>query len=109
MRWWRRTRPGRRRRGRPRPPPPDWGAAVDRPFVSVVVVNYNGLRHLDGCLGALAAQTYPRHLFEVILVDNASRDGSVGFVRGRFPWVELVPLDFNAGFAEGNRHGLDRA
>lgn len=71
-------------------------------FVSVLVVNFNGARHLPACLAALETQTVPRSRFEVIVVDNASADGSVDLVRTRFPWVTLVPLPRNTGFAEGN-------
>lgn len=72
------------------------------PLVSVLIVNYNGAAHLPGCLTALAEQTFPRDLFEVILLDNASADGSPDFIRERFPWVRLVASARNLGFAEGN-------
>ncbi len=74
--------------------------------MSVLVVNYNGVRHLPACLAALAAQTLPRHRFEVVVVDNASRDQSVGFIRREFPWVRVVARADNAGFAGGNNAGL---
>ena len=73
---------------------------------SVLIVNFNGARHLGPCLDALAQQTLPRHRFEVVLVDNASADGSVAFVAGRFPWVRVVKLGTNVGFAGGNNAGL---
>ena len=72
------------------------------PAVSVLVVNYNGAEHLPGCLDGLARQTLPQHRFEVVLVDNASSDGSVELVRSRFPEVRLVALNYNSGFADGN-------
>ena len=74
---------------------------------SVIVLNWNGLRHLEDCLGALARQTVQD--FETILVDNASSDESVGFVRERFPWVRLVVLPENRGFSGGNLAGLAEA
>ncbi|HXV21049.1 MAG TPA: glycosyltransferase family 2 protein [Desulfuromonadales bacterium] len=77
------------------------------PRLSVVIVNWNGLEHLPVCLDSLAAQTFRD--FEVVLVDNGSRDGSVEFVRIRYPWVQLVPLPENTGFATGNNRGLERA
>ena len=70
--------------------------------VSVVVVNYNGAAYLPACLAALATQTLPRHAFEVVVIDNASRDGSGDAVRAGFPWVRLVRLPANRGFAGGN-------
>ncbi|WP_161967334.1 glycosyltransferase family 2 protein [Fimbriiglobus ruber] len=71
-------------------------------LVSVLVVNFNGERHLPACLTALERQTLPRYQYEVILVDNASADGSVDLVRKSFPWVRRVALGRNTGFAEGN-------
>lgn len=72
----------------------------------MLIVNFNGLRHLGPCLSALALQSLPRHQYEVILVDNASTDGSQEFVRERFPWVRLVLLPKNGGFTGGNNAGL---
>ena len=74
------------------------------PLVSVIVVNWNGRHHLAECLDSLAAQSYRN--FEVVLVDNGSVDGSVDYVRREYPWVKLVPLTDNSGFAEGNNQGL---
>jgi GT2 family glycosyltransferase len=75
--------------------------------VSVIIVNWNGRHHLAECLDSLAAQSFRD--FEVILVDNGSTDGSVSFVREQYPWVKLVPLDRNTGFAAGNNAGLANA
>jgi len=77
------------------------------PDISVIVVNYNGRRFLDACLTALAAQEGVR--FEVVLVDNASQDGSAAFVRERYPWVRTIELDENRGFAGGNNRGASEA
>lgn len=70
--------------------------------LGILIVNYNGGSHLAACLNALEKQTVPRHLFEVIVLDNASRDGSADDVPVRFPWVRLVRSEVNYGFAEGN-------
>ncbi|MCZ2342423.1 MAG: glycosyltransferase family 2 protein [Bacteroidales bacterium] len=76
---------------------------MDTPLpVSVLIVNFNGARHLPACLTALEQQTLPRYRFEVILLDNASHDGSVHLVRTQFPWVRLIVSPTNTGFAEGN-------
>jgi GT2 family glycosyltransferase len=79
------------------------------PVFSIVIVNYNGLRHLGPCLRALEQQTMPRDRFELILVDNASRDESCAFVEREFPWVRLVRNPVNSGFAGGNNLGLTHA
>ena len=79
------------------------------PFVSVIVVNYNGKHFLKRCLESLAAQTYPEDRREVILVDNGSSDGSAEYVREQFPWVRVIRASTNWGFAKGNNIGLQHA
>ena len=77
------------------------------PKVSVIIVNYNG-RHLLGELfESLARQTRPAD--EVIMVDNASTDGSAEYVRQRFPLVKVIEALTNTGFAEGNNIGVASA
>jgi GT2 family glycosyltransferase len=78
-----------------------------QPEVSIVIVTWNGRQYLDACLTAVAAQEGVSA--ETILVDNASTDGTVEFVRARFPWVRLVPLAENRGFAGGNNAGVREA
>ena len=77
------------------------------PEVSIVIVNWNGLRFLDACLTAVAAQEGVAA--ETILVDNGSTDGSAAHVAGRFPWVRVVALQTNLGFAGGNNAGVRQA
>lgn len=73
---------------------------------SVIIVNWNGERFLERCLAALMAQTVKPH--EIIVVDNASSDGSVEIVR-RFPSVRLMTQDQNTGFARGNNLAIEAA
>jgi GT2 family glycosyltransferase len=75
---------------------------MEFPFTSVLIVNYNGARHIARCLEGLEQQTIPRNKFEVIVVDNGSRDGSAEIVADDFPWVRLIRSKKNLGFAEGN-------
>jgi GT2 family glycosyltransferase len=75
--------------------------------VSVIILTWNGRIFLKECLDALEAQTFRD--FETILVDNGSSDGSGAFVRAEYPWVRLVELEENVGFAEGNNRGLAAA
>jgi GT2 family glycosyltransferase len=77
------------------------------PLVSIVIPNWNGLRFLETCLNALAAQTY-EHL-ETIIADNASSDGSQAFIRERYPWVKLVELPENRGFTGACNAGIQAA
>ncbi len=77
------------------------------PFCSVIIVNYNGRHLLHDCLSAVLAQAYER--FEVIVVDNASTDGSAGYLETDFPAVTLVRSQRNGGFAGGNNEGVRHA
>lgn len=74
--------------------------------VTLVIVNWNGKQFLERCLSALIAQTVTP--YEIILVDNASSDGSVEIAR-RFPMVRLIALDRNMGFACGNNLAVSAA
>lgn len=74
------------------------------PILSVIIVNLNGERYLRGCLGSLASQTFRD--FEVIVVDNGSTDSSVELIRRDFPWVRIISLEKNTGFAKGNNIGF---
>lgn len=76
--------------------------------VSIIVVSYNGKEHLRECLRSLTAHA-PGVKHEVIVVDNASRDGSVQMVASEFPDVRLIALDRNTGFAAGANRGLETA
>jgi len=75
--------------------------------VSIIIVNWNGLVHLATCLDSLTGQTFRD--FEVILVDNGSSDGSVAFLQEQYPWVRVIALTENTGFATGNNRGFEHA
>ncbi|MEO8288343.1 MAG: glycosyltransferase [Chloroflexota bacterium] len=82
---------------------------VALPSVTVVVLNYNGLKHLDACYKSLRELDYPVDKLELMMVDNASRDTSLSFMRDNFPTVRLVETNQNLGFAAGNNYGAERA
>ena len=86
------------------PPPEVPQQITDGALVSVVVLNMDGVAHLEACLPSLLAQTY-RNL-EIIMVDNGSRDDSVAFTQAHFPAVRIVALERNLGFAGGNNAGF---
>ena len=67
-------------------------------------MSFNTKDKLHQCLSCLSPDGY-----EVIVVDNASSDGSVDMVSGEFPWVQLIRNDQNLGFGAANNVGLDRA
>lgn len=74
--------------------------------VSVIIVNWNGEQFLERCLSALMAQTVKAH--EIILVDNASTDGSIKIAQ-RYSEVRLMRLNQNTGFACGNNLAIEAA
>jgi N-acetylglucosaminyl-diphospho-decaprenol L-rhamnosyltransferase len=76
------------------------------PFVSVIVVNYNGRHFLAECLSALERQTLPRHRYEVLLIDNGSVDDSADFARLYFPGVRVIEAGANLGFTGANNLGF---
>ena len=75
--------------------------------VCAVVVTHDRRELLRRCLGALGEQTAP--LDHVLVVDNASVDGTGDMVREEFPEAELVRLDHNTGGAGGFHEGMRRA
>ena len=75
------------------------GTSTARPSVAVILVNLNSRDELAESLISLAAQTYPKDLLDVIVVDNASTDGSLELLAERFPWARVLPQDTNTGFS----------
>jgi GT2 family glycosyltransferase/glycosyltransferase involved in cell wall biosynthesis len=78
---------------------------ADLPEISLIVLNYNGIEHLQECLKSLLALDYPENKREIILVDNASSDDSVAYVHEHFPSVRIIQNTSNLGFAAGNNVG----
>ena len=74
--------------------------------VDVIILSWNGVEFLERCLSSLMSQTYTRS--RLLVVDNASTDGSVAMVRHHFPQVEIVENESNLGFAGGVNVGLGR-
>jgi GT2 family glycosyltransferase len=74
------------------------------PSVSIIVLNWNGKHHLEECLDSLSHLDYPA--YKVVLVDNASTDGSVEWVASHYPQVHILRNQKNLGFAEGNNVGI---
>ena len=77
------------------------------PKVSVIIVNYNGMPHIDGCVSSVLRQTYSN--FEVIFVDNNSSDGSLNYAKAKPSELIFVANDRNLGYAGGINSALDFA
>jgi N-acetylglucosaminyl-diphospho-decaprenol L-rhamnosyltransferase len=75
-------------------------------MISVIIVNHNGEEDLRRCLESLVGQG-PE--IEVLLVDNASSDGSLKMIRDRFPEVRVLEQDCNLGFGAANNLAADEA
>jgi len=75
------------------------------PAVAVIIPNWNGRRFLAACFDSLRAQRF-RH-FEIVLVDNGSRDDSVAFTAAHYPEVRILALPANHGFAAAVNRGME--
>jgi GT2 family glycosyltransferase len=78
---------------------------IQYPRISVVIVNYNGLKHTVECLESLFNVDYPKDKLEIIVVDNGSTDGSLHVISSKFPEVKLIRLKKNYGFCIPNNIG----
>jgi len=78
------------------------------PLVSIVAVNYNGKQYLEPLFVSINALDYPREKIEVIMVDNGSSDGSIAFVKRRFPALHIIKNDEN-NYSRANNLGIRKA
>ena len=81
------------------------------PLASIVVLTHDNLAFTRLCLASIFANSEYPH-YELIVVDNASTDGTVDEIRrlaGAIPYLRLIENDFNAGFSAGNNQGLAAA
>lgn len=78
-----------------------------RPSVSILIVSYNTVDLLRDCLASVTEQCRPGD--EIIVVDNASRDGSVAMVKKEFADTLLVASESNLGFARANNQAISMA
>lgn len=74
------------------------------PRLAIIIVNYNGRGHLEGCLASLAAHP-PAVSHDIVVVDNASTDGSADIAREQ-TGVRVIDLPSNVGFSAGNNAGI---
>jgi hypothetical protein len=76
----------------------------DYPFISIIVVNYNGQKWLELCIPSLLKTKYP--CFEIIIVDNASSDNSVSYIHEKFPSVIVLANVKNLGYSNAVNSAL---
>jgi len=75
--------------------------------ISFIIINWNTRQMLLDCIASIE-QHAAKLSFEIIVVDNASTDGSVESVRHSYPRVELIQNSSNLGFAKANNLGIKR-
>ena len=72
--------------------------------VTIIIPNYNGCHFMKPCLASLKEQTFQD--YRILVVDNASTDGSVQYVREHYPEIEVIALDQNYGFSKAVNMGI---
>ena len=77
------------------------------PIVSIIIPHWNGIETLSECIDSLLKSTFGS--YEVIVVDNASSDGSQAWIKESHPQIKLVENDRNYGYAGGCNRGADEA
>ena len=74
--------------------------------IAVVIVTYNAEKWIPFCFNSLRQNTVP---FEVIIIDNASKDNTVAILKSNFPEFELIVSEKNLGFGRANNIGISKA
>ena len=74
--------------------------------LTFVVVNWNTVDLLDGCLGSIVSHCPARLSYEIVVVDNASTDGSREHMAERWPDVKVIANDENVGFCKANNQAI---
>jgi len=83
---------------------------IESPSVSIIIVNFNGIKFIESCLESVLNTDYPN--FEVVFVDNASSDGSLELVREKFASknkVKIVANKYGLGPAKGRNIGINES
>lgn len=74
--------------------------------ITVIIPNYNGIKYLKECLTSLFMQDDDTPQYEVLIVDNASADGSIEQAENLFPQVRVIRLQENTGFCHAVNVGI---
>lgn len=76
--------------------------------ISVVVISYNGIEFIDDCLSTTVS-SLAGTASEVIVIDNASSDGTVELIKNKYPQMMLIQNENNLGFARAVNQGFEQA
>lgn len=83
---------------------------MNHPLVTVMVLNWNGKRFIDGFFDSMAQQTYPHDKIEILFIDNGSTDDSVAYFESKhIANARLVETGKNYGYSGGNNFGFKEA
>lgn len=77
---------------------------TDDKLASIILLSYNSKDDLVECIQSLEKQTYIN--YEIIIVDNASTDGTPEFIRNNYPHIRLIETGSNIGYPAGNNIGF---
>jgi len=80
---------------------------VDKPSIATIILNWNGKEDTCNCIQSVLEIDFPNH--EVTVVDNGSQDGSVEYIKERFPELTVIETGANLGYAGGNNKGISYA
>ena len=79
----------------------------NEPLVSIITVNYNNTEITQGLIESIRLSSYSN--YEIIVVDNGSKDNSALKLQDNFPYIKLISSETNLGFAGGNNLGIEHA
>ena len=71
--------------------------------VFAIIVTYKGQQWYDRCFSSLRRSTIP---IEIVVVDNASNDGTVEYLKNKYPEIHIIESSFNLGFGQANNKGI---
>lgn len=77
--------------------------------ILIIIVNYNSSDYIGDCLSSLAKITSPKDSFKILVIDNASADGSVEYIKKNWAEIRLIKNKENLGFAVANNIGFQYA
>lgn len=77
--------------------------------VSIIIISYNTKDLTTECLNSIKKNVSKKITYEVIVVDNASKDGSPEFLKKNFPEFTIIPENENLGFAKANNVGIKKS
>ena len=76
--------------------------------LSIIIINYNGIKYFQKCFDSIY-EKLKTISFEIIVLDNNSKDNSVSFIKEKFPKVKLIESKINYGFGKGNNEAVKQA